>query len=133
LNRVFVDTSALIALVVADDDAHASAVRALTRLESQQSVLVTSSYALVETYALLGRRYGHQIVERFREDLQSLLEVVWVDHELHERGLDRLLGREIRGLSLVDAVSFVIMERERIDEAFAYDRHFAQAGFSLIS
>jgi predicted nucleic acid-binding protein len=131
LNRVFVDTSALIALVVASDAAHASAARAFSRLESRQSVLVTSSYALVETYALLGRRYGHRIVEQFREQLQSLLEVVWVDRELHERGLDRLLGREIRGLSLVDAVSFVIMERERIEQAFAYDRHFEQV--SLIS
>jgi predicted nucleic acid-binding protein len=133
LTRVFVDTSALIALVVANDDAHGSAVRVFSRLESQQSVLVTSSYALVETYALLGRRHGNRVIARFREELQPLFDVVWVDRELHERGLDRLLGREIRGLSLVDAVSFVIMEGERIEEAFAYDRHFEQAGFSLIA
>jgi len=66
LSRVFVDTSALIALVVANDSAHASALRVFTRLELQQAALVTSSYVLVETYALIGRRYGLPVVRDFR-------------------------------------------------------------------
>jgi len=65
--------------------------------------------------------------------MQPLLEIVWVDNELHEKGVDLMFDRRIRRLSLVDAVSFAIMKRDRIEEAFAYDRHFEQAGFALIS
>jgi predicted nucleic acid-binding protein len=35
-------------------------------------------------------------------------------------------------LSAVDAVSFVLMRRERIRTAFAFDHHFAAAGFRLV-
>lgn len=35
--------------------------------------------------------------------------------------------------SLTDAVSFEIMRREKIDAAFAFDRHFITAGFELLA
>jgi len=38
-----------------------------------------------------------------------------------------------QGFSLTDAVSFEIMTREAITHAFAFDRHFTAAGFSLLS
>jgi predicted nucleic acid-binding protein len=36
-------------------------------------------------------------------------------------------------LSLTDAVSFETMRRHRITHAFAFDRHFEIAGFSLLN
>jgi len=35
-------------------------------------------------------------------------------------------------LSLVDAVSFVTMRRQKSGEAFAFDPHFEQEGFVLV-
>jgi predicted nucleic acid-binding protein len=87
---------------------------------------------VVETYALLGRRLGLEAVRGFRSDLAPLIEVVWVDETLHEAGLDLLLERRKRKLSLVDAVSFVTMRGRGIEEAFAYDPHFEQEGFVLV-
>lgn len=43
---------------------------------------------------------------------------------------------EVKGihrLTVVDAMSFVIMKRLKIRRAFAYDQHFAQAGFEIIA
>ena len=34
--------------------------------------------------------------------------------------------------SLVDAISFATMERFHLTQAFAFDHHFAQYGFSLL-
>ena len=34
--------------------------------------------------------------------------------------------------SLVDAVNFEVMRRERLTHAFAFDRHFELAGFRLL-
>jgi predicted nucleic acid-binding protein len=40
--------------------------------------------------------------------------------------------RDLHKLSAVDASSFVLMEREGIRVAFAFDHHFASAGFRLV-
>ena len=132
MNRVFLDTSAAYALLVSSDANHKSAADAFRVLAARSATLVTTSYVLVETYALLSNRVGHHAAVAFREDVQPLVEVTWVDRDLHERGLDLLLGRTRRGFSLVDAVSFASMRDQGIDEAFAYDRHFEDEGFGLV-
>lgn len=132
MTAVFADTSALLALLNDKDEHHAAAARAFRKLQARRSPLLTTSTVLVETYALLGRRLGVDAVRAFRTDFAPLLEVVWVDQTLHEAGLDLLLKQRRRQLSLVDAVSFVVMTQRRLDEAFAFDPHFEQEGFSLV-
>lgn len=133
MNAVFVDTSGLLALLNPKDNNHPGATEAFARLRVRQAPLVSTSFVLVETYALLGRRFGLDAVQRFREDFAPLVDVVWVDEALHDAGLDLLLSRRTRRLSLVDAVSFVVMRRRKIDDAFAFDPHFEQAGFTLVN
>lgn len=133
MNAVFADTSALLALLNGKDDNHARAVRAFATLRAREASLVSTSFVLVETYALVGRRLGLDAVRSFRADVAPLIEVVWVDEALHDAGLDLLLERRKRLLSLVDAVSFVTMRQRSVAEAFTFDPHFEQEGFSLVS
>jgi predicted nucleic acid-binding protein len=100
---------------------------------ARHAPLVSTSFVLVETYALLGRRFGLDAVRQFRSDFAPLLDVVWVDQPLHDAGLDLLLDRRKRLLSLVDAVSFVTMRNRKIADAFAFDPHFEQEGFSTVN
>lgn len=131
MNRVFVDTSALLALVNAEDRFHGRAVEAAAVLRSTGADLVTTSYVMVETYALLDRRLGRESVRRFREGFEPLLEVIWVSKEEHEEGLDLLLGAR-RRMSLVDTVSFAVARRRGIQRAFAFDDDFEAEGFDLV-
>src|ERR1700687_4900696 len=105
MRRIFVDTSAVLALLVASDAAHRRARAVFARLSAARAALVTSSYVLVEIYALLGRRMGLGAVELFRNEFAPLLEVVWIDAARHEAGLDLLFERKKSKLSLVDATS----------------------------
>jgi predicted nucleic acid-binding protein len=132
MNTVFVDTSALLALLNPDDEHHGQAVRAFEDLRSDRAELFTTSFVLVETYALLGRRLGLAAVKRFREDFAPLVDVLWVGESLHEAGLDLLLARHRRQLSLADGISFVAMRQQGADQAFAIDPHFEQEGFRLV-
>ncbi len=131
MSRVFVDTSALFALLVSSDRSHLAAAASFARLRTLRAPLVTSSYVLVETYALLGRRVGLSAARAFRTDFAPLLSVRWVDAELHEQGLELLSRRDLTTLSLVDAVSFVVIRQERIADVFAFDRHFTDEGLTL--
>lgn len=127
--HVFVDTSAILALLVPTDRAHTRARKSFERLGAARASLITSSYVMVETYALLQRRLGLDAVRAFREEFAPLLDVVWITEETHERALDELLSRP-SALSLVDASSFVLMRSEGIHRAFAFDRQEAE-GFRL--
>jgi predicted nucleic acid-binding protein len=132
VSRVFVDTSALLALLNPNDTAHKRARAAFDGLAAAGDALVTTSYVLVETYALVARRLGAEAVRAFRESFAPLLEVTWVDEPLHEAGLDLLTARKSRRISLVDAVSFVAIRQRSVDRVFAYDDDFRRERFDLL-
>lgn len=132
MSSVFVDTSGILALINPKDEHHGDARRAFDVLRAREAPLVTTSFVLVELYALLGRRMGLDAVRAFRVEMAPLMEIVWVDEPLHEAGLDLLLERKKRKLSLVDCVSFLAMQRRGIDEVFAYDPDFDDEGFASV-
>jgi predicted nucleic acid-binding protein len=131
--RVFVDTSAVYALLDRDDDNHARARSAWTGIVENGTVAVTSSYVLVETVALLQSRLGLEAVRAFEEAMVPVLHVEYVTGELHKLGMATLLVAARRRLSLVDCVSFEIMRRNGITASFSFDSHFKEQGFRLIS
>ena len=133
MSQVFVDTSAVLALLNSDDVHHDRARRGFATLRSAEAPLVTTSFVLVETYALIARRMGLEAVRAFREELAPLIEVEWVDSQLHESGLDLLLEQQRRRVSLVDVVSFLVIRSRGIERVFAFDRHFDQEGFERVA
>ena len=132
MNRVFLDTSALYAVLDADDAGHAVAKAAWLELMQSDAVLVTSNYILIETCALLQNRIGIEAVRIFQEDFASLCDVRWVGANLHNAAASALLVAGRKKLSLVDCVSFEIMRQSLIRCAFTLDRHFQEQGFAII-
>jgi len=128
---VFVDTSALFSLLVHDDYMHVRAKLNFAHFGAHHFRLMTSSFVLVETIALLQRRIGLDAVRDFNAKIAPLLEVVWVDTDWHNRGMMRLLAQNQKELSLVDCLSFEIMEAREITEVFSFDRHFEANGFKI--
>jgi predicted nucleic acid-binding protein len=132
LSSVFVDTSALYALLVAEDREHEKAGAILTALDPNRSFLVTSSFVILETVALLQSRIGVPAVRGFQEAIFPVLDIVWVDARLYSRAASALLAATKRDVSLTDWSSFEVMRERGIRAAFAFDEHFAQQGFELL-
>jgi uncharacterized protein len=128
---VFVDTSALMAVMIAADDGHELAARTWAELLSSREPLLTSNYVLVETCTLLQRRHGTAYVRHFQAQALPVLRVSWVSPEQHEAGLAGLLAANRRALSLVDCTSFVLMRELAITRAFTLDEHFSEQGFVM--
>ncbi len=128
---VFVDTSAILPLVHVGDPAHAGARAVYDRLDADEAVLVTSSYVVHESIALLQARFGLAIVT----DLAMLLpawDIVWIDRGLHEAALAKLLSTGARRVSLTDWSSFEVMRARGITDAFTLDSHFRDRGFTTL-
>jgi predicted nucleic acid-binding protein len=129
--NVFVDTSGLYALLVQNDVRHSQARQSFDYFARQKARLYTSSFVLVETTALLKRRVGLESVREFNLKILPLLEIVWVNMEWYARAIQRLFVQGKKELSLVDCLSFEIMESHKISMAFAFDEHFGEAGFKI--
>ena len=102
------------------------------RLLTDETLLVTTSYVLVESVALLQCRLGLAAVRTLQEDIYPLLHVEWLGNELHEAGVAAVLAAQRRQLSLVDCISFDVMRRRSLQTAFTFDRHFAEQGFACL-
>jgi predicted nucleic acid-binding protein len=129
---VFVDTSALIAALVADDPDHGPVREALELLLDRQVPLVTSSYVVIETSAVLQRRIGLGPVRALHERLVPVLDVVWVDERVHDTAYRALTVADRRPVSLVDWTSFEIMRRRAIRQALTLDGDFAAQDFEVL-
>lgn len=134
MSAVFVDTSALYAVLDRDDRNHPLAARGWNRLldgiADDTVEGCTHSSVLVETTALVQHRLGMPAVRALHDLLVPVLEVVWVDPQLHRRAVAALLAADRRDVSLVDWTSFEVMRERGIDTAFAFDDDFAARGFA---
>lgn len=125
---LFVDTSALYALMDRDDPNHETARRFWAEIGPDRPLL-THNYVLVETSALVQRRLGMAAFKALVDELTPPITTVFVDRATHDAAVTGVLGAQMRQLSLVDMVSFEVMRRAGVSEAFAFDDHFTRFGF----
>ncbi len=129
---VFVDTSALLAVLDADDSHHVAASARWTELLEADERLDTTNYVLVETHALVQSRLGMTAVRTLIDDIVPALHVHWIGEDEHATSVAALLTASRRLLSLVDCASFEVMRRRGLGRVFAYDRHFGEQGFEVL-
>jgi len=119
----FVDSSAIVAMVDANDKSHAAAVSAYADLLQQGYKLFTTNYVVAETVELLTMGLGPDVARRWLRDHR--LPVYHADEQDEHRAKAMVISsRSTRGPSYVDAVSFVVMEKFEVADAFAVDPHF---------
>lgn len=126
--RTFVDTSALIAILDADDARHGEASE-IFRAIVRSAELVTHNYVHVEALALIQARLGVDAARSLADDVLPLLTTFWVDESVHDAAV---AAHHARGgtRSLVDEVSLIVMRASGVDSAFAYDAEFEVSGFT---
>ena len=127
---VFVDTSALFALLDAEDAGNAAAFPAWSSGIDDCAGFVTTNYVLVETISLVQRRLGIDAVRILIDEMLPMIDTLWVTDADHTAALNALLTAGRRQLSLVDCVSFTVMRRMGIRDYLGLDPHFEEQGFT---
>ncbi len=128
--RLFVDTSAWVALANRAEAAHATVSAAL---QEPGVRLVTSSFVFDETVTLCRMRLGHTAALRVGAVLRGdAVDLVHVTPDDLAEAWALFLARADQAYSLTDCTSFVLMRRLRLDTAAALDADFAREGFRVV-
>lgn len=131
---LFIDTGAFIARYDQDDQFHAQAMDACARLTPSVSRwrLVTSGGVLAETFTLLGRRTSFPYAARIAKQIidSPSFTLCWSDGNITSAALSWFAKFADQSVSWIDCESFSHMKALRITQAFTFDRHFDDAGFS---
>ncbi|MCL4244663.1 MAG: PIN domain-containing protein [Candidatus Dadabacteria bacterium] len=130
-NKIFVDTSFVIALVNRNDQYHEAAMRLSHNLESAS--LITSSGVLLEIGNGLAKRYRDSAIEIIDLFLSAdNIDVLAIDERLFNAGFANYKKYADKNWGLVDCISFAIMSEHGIEEVLTFDYDFEQAGFVVL-
>lgn len=126
-DKLFVDTSFVIALINEKDQYHNQAEALSYKFEN--SSLLTTGAVLLEI--------GNALAKDFREEAVRVInvlrtskrvEVAEVDEKLSEKGLAVFEKYADKTWGLVDCISFVVMWEAGLIEVLTFDEDFEQAG-----
>ncbi len=132
MEKIFVDTSALFALLATEDLQNKAAASVWKEIVERQDYLVTNNYVLVESIALTQSRLGLEFVHHLQSIIVPFLSVEWIDEEFHQSILEDVLKANHRNVSLVDYSTFNTMRQLGIQTIFTFDGHFHNQGFKVI-
>jgi len=131
MNDLFADSSFYIAAVNPRDGLHGQATALLENLAGR---LVTTDFVLLEVGNWLSRSRDRalfvELVKRLRADPNAT--IVGASRADFDAGLALYSQRPDKDWSLTDCISFVVMKRLRLTDALTADRHFEQAGFTIL-
>ena len=132
MEKIFVDTSALYALISTQDQNLKPAVAAWRRVLEQGDILFTNNYVLVESFALIQSRLGIEFARALQTNIVPFLQVDWIGEQQHTSSVNDVFIANRRQLSLVDCSSFETMRRLGINKVFSFDEHFREQDFEVI-
>lgn len=131
MKRIFVDTSAWVAVTNRRDQYHETAGNFYKGIFKEFHEILTTNLVVAETYILLRLDCGSAVALGWWERIASSLKVkiIYADPDLTEEAIKILRRYNDQPFSLTDAISFALMKKMKISDAFAFDVHFTTAGF----
>jgi len=132
VSTVFLDTVGLIAVWNDSDQWHSQAQHAYAELRKSRANLITTRYVLLECGNAIARTDLRAEVIRIRSELARWNRLIdpseedwnhaWADYDRGKPG----------DAGIIDLVSFAVMQRLGVRQAFTNDRHFNAAGFETL-
>lgn len=131
--KLFVDTSAWLALNDKNDQYHDKAVVKGSAIKRQKIELITSEYILDESITLIRYRISHQAAIIFGDSLlrSRIVRIEDITNEDRFKAWEIFKKYDDKELSFTDCTSFVLMKNLRLQKAFTFDEHFKQMGFEV--
>lgn len=132
MTGVFVDTVGLLALLDEDDQWHQLAEKAWRASLASGFVPYTSTFVMLECGNAVSRRDSRTQVDTIRQRFEHARRLIWPTDDEWREAWKIYASRRPGDAGIVDHVSFIIMRRLKITDAFTNDKHFKAAGFHTL-
>ena len=133
MRQIFIDTSAYFALADEEDKNHQAASGKMQQLIRERASFTTTNIVIAETHTLTLKRIGYktalEVIERI---YSSQIRIYRIREADEKKALDIIRKYTDKDFPFVDALSFAVMEKLHITQAFTFDKHFTQYGFTLL-
>lgn len=133
-NNVYLDTSALIALVDKNDKNHKIAVTFTKNFLSSGNNFILGKHVLIEFIDGLTKRIGKKEGLIALDDIMksAFVHIVWENKIDWDKAIEYFKKYNDKKIDLTDCLSFAIMERLNIIKVFTFDSDFKTHGFTLL-
>ena len=132
MTPVFLDTVGLVAVWDRTDQWHQAAAETYLRLLQQRRPLLTTSLIFLECGNATARRPYRSRVNVLRQVFIKTKQLIEPTTEDIESAWTAFECGDAAQAGIVDHVSFAVMRRLGVAEAFTNDRHFTAAGFTTL-
>lgn len=132
MTPIFLDTVGLLAIWDIDDQWHDAAETAYVQIVSARQPVLTTTFILLECGNAAARRTYRKDVDLLRRTLELRNELIAPTDDDWTNAWEAYQRAEIGKAGIVDYVSFTVMQRLGIRQAFTNDRHFQDAGFETL-
>ena len=131
--RVFIDSSAIVALNDSDDPLHKDAKKVLENRLSNTFESFLSTNIILESVTLISQRVGKKEGVLLLDELRSgIYTIINPDATLIQEAESLFRSIPSKNVSYSDCVSFVVMRRYGINWVFSFDPHFRKQGFKRV-
>jgi len=130
--RIYIDTSAFYALIDRSDRFHDQAKSLWPSLLANHITLLTNNYVVNETMNLLHYRLGFAAARLWHKALLGVVDVKWVDSNIHRQGHELWMNLGRLDHSLVDCISYITMNHHQIEKAFCFKACYSEQGYTLL-
>lgn len=125
--KIFIDTSAFVALLVESETAHKMVAKKYLDYRQRRASFITSDYVLDELFTRL--QYYKLDLRKYIEKLKSSIAkneivVLRIEEGLFDKALGVFLKFSDHKISFTDATSFVLYKDFALDEIFTLDSDF---------
>ncbi len=134
IEPIFVDSFAWIAAINKSDNYHEISLRILEELLNKHAKLITTNYVIVEIINALSKAELRKTAIEFIDKLgkSPSVQIVKITDEIYNNAWTLYQQRMDKDWGITDCTSFEVMQMFNIRKAFTGDKHFEQAGYSLI-
>jgi len=129
--KIFVDTSAWLALNDRNDRHHKDSITKTATIKSKKIGLITSDYVIDESLTIIRFRVSHEAAVLFGESVfnSNIIQSVNIAEDDKYASCELFKRYRDRQFSFTDCTSFILMRRLKLDKCFTFDSHFSQMGF----
>jgi len=134
MEAIFMDSFAWIAAINKSDNYHEICLSILEELLNNQAKLITTNYVLVETINALSKVEYRKTAIEFIDKLEKSpsVQIIRITDEIYNNAWTFYKQRMDKDWGITDCTSFEVMRAFNVKKAFTNDKHFEQAGYSLL-